>query len=113
MAELEEIVKEEAKDPKWLNYEPVSDEDMQHAGPYYTLCEMLREIYRKTTDPEIKMKCRVATSLAKSMAEQITKHYGRKWGRSQYVWNPNIRHQRIKHRELERIKRLEETEGIE
>jgi len=38
---------------------------------HHTICEMLREIYALTDDEEIKLKCRVATAMAKSMHNKL------------------------------------------
>jgi hypothetical protein len=96
MAEPKDIQKIEAEDPRWLHYEPAPEEHMSIISGRLTCCEILREIYRATDNPEIKMKCRVATTIAKSMAARITKYEGRNWGKKQYVWNPKVRHQRAK-----------------
>lgn len=96
MAESKEIQKVEAEDPRWVNYEPTPEDQMTFVGHRVTVCELLREIYNKTDSPEIKMKCRIASTLAKSMAARVTKYEGRNWGKAQYAWNPKRRHQRTK-----------------
>lgn len=99
MPELDHIQKEEMdKDERWANYTPVPEKEMDHVSYKLTVCEMLREIYNKTKDPEIKMTCRIATSLAKSMAARITIHEGSGWGKKQYAWNPKLRHQRMRNK---------------
>ena len=82
MAEPKDIQKIEAEDPRWLHYEPAPEEHMNIISGRLTCCEILREIYRATDNPEIKMKCRVATTIAKSMAARITKYEGRNWGKN-------------------------------
>jgi len=37
-----------------------------------TICHVLREIYRDTPDTGIRLKCRIATSMAKRMAKKLT-----------------------------------------
>lgn len=74
---------------KWFKIDPVPEEDMALVGGRYTICEVLREIYRSIEDSEIKMKCRIASSMAKSMAARITKYEGRNWGKLQYPLNPH------------------------
>ncbi len=39
-----------------------------------TICEKLREIYVKSGDQEIRLKCRIAMSMAKSMHEKLKKY---------------------------------------
>jgi hypothetical protein len=87
------------KTEKWLISDPVKEEEMSQIGSRITVCELLREIYRRTDDPEIKMRCRVGAAIAKSMAARITKYEGRGWGREQYIWNIN------RHQEAERYKK--------
>jgi len=91
-----ERLQKDKNDPRWKNFEPVTCDDMKFKGYRYTVCEILREIYRATDDPEIQLKCRMAVSMSKKMAVRISHYEGRKWGRSQYPWNPNRRHDRVK-----------------
>ena len=56
--------------------EPVSEKTMlntRYAG-HHTICETLREIYTSTDDEEIKLKCRLATSMAKAMQNRLKKY---------------------------------------
>ena len=39
-----------------------------------TICSVLRDIYWLTNNEEIKLKCRVATSMAKSMSRRLRKY---------------------------------------
>lgn len=87
---IQEINKQEHKDTRWLNCEPVPETDMTFVGSWYTVCEIMREIYNSSEDPDIRFKCRVACGMAKSMAGRITQHEGKKWGREQYPWNPKV-----------------------
>ena len=96
MVEINEVKDEEAKDVRWLNFAPVADAEMFYVGSRYTLCEVLREIYRSTNDPAIKLKCRMAITMAKLMANRISVYEGDRWGKAQYPWNPNKKHQRAK-----------------
>lgn len=57
-------------------HEPVPEELMEAQSPVNSICETLRMIYHKTDDPEIKMQCRIATSMAKSMSKYICKLTG-------------------------------------
>lgn len=38
---------------------------------HFTICETLREIFMKTNDEEIKLKCRLAMAMAKKMHEKL------------------------------------------
>lgn len=52
---------------------PASEEEMnfsRYAG-HHTICETLREIWRASDDEEVKMKCRLAVSMAKAMVEKL------------------------------------------
>jgi len=66
------------KEPKWLDLymgldfdEPCPEEHMfgKHDGKY--ICHVLRQIYKKTDDPEIKLKCRIATTMARKMTIKL------------------------------------------
>lgn len=57
---------------------PVDEKEMHRVGPRNTICQMLRQIYFKTDDPEIKTRCRVAVSMAKSMSRKLTE-YKKDW----------------------------------
>ena len=45
-------------------------ENPKHKG-HHTICQFLRDIYKLTGNEEIKMKCRVGMSMAKSMHERL------------------------------------------
>jgi len=57
-------------------HKPVSIKKIEN--PRYkghnTICQYLRDIYAMTNDEEIKMKCRVGMSMAKSMYERLKKY---------------------------------------
>lgn len=72
----------------WFKWEPELEGRMTHVSYRYTPCEVLRQIYAMTDDPEIKMKVRIASTMAKSMASRLTKHEGRGWGQKIYPRNP-------------------------
>ena len=52
-------------------HEPYPEEKMDEKNAMNTICQVLREIYLKTDDEEIKLKCRVAISMAKSMNKKL------------------------------------------
>lgn len=72
----------------WFSYEPEKEDRMTHVSYRYTPCEMLRQIYKRVDDPEVKLMIRVASNMAKSMATRITKYEGRGWGQKIYPRNP-------------------------
>lgn len=37
----------------------------------YTLCQIIREVYKDTDDPVIKLKCRIGLRLAKDMSRKL------------------------------------------
>jgi hypothetical protein len=41
---------------------------------HHTICEVLREIYMETKNDDIKLKCRVAMTMAKSMHEKLKQY---------------------------------------
>lgn len=53
---------------------PINEKHMTHNSKHYTLCQVLREIYQLTDDPEIKLKCRIASRMGKIMAAKISKY---------------------------------------
>jgi hypothetical protein len=75
----------------WFKWEPEAEDRMSHVSHRYTPCEVLRQIYKRVNDPEVRLMCRVATTMAKSMATRITKHEGKGWGQKIYPKNPNWR----------------------
>lgn len=48
-------------------------EDNRREG-HFTICQKLREIYRQTTDEDIKLKCRVAMAMAKRMVNKLKEY---------------------------------------
>jgi ABC-type Zn uptake system ZnuABC Zn-binding protein ZnuA len=55
-------------------HEPVTEKEMEWISPNNSICQLLREIYHKTDDPDIRLNCRVATSMAKSMTRKLTEY---------------------------------------
>ena len=62
-------------------HEPVSEKKMlrKRYDGHHTICQMLRDIYSLTEDEDIKLKCRIAMSMAKSMHEKL-KSYRERFG---------------------------------
>lgn len=60
----------------YKRHEPISEEKMlrERWEGHHTICQFLRDIYTMTNNPEIKMKCRVAMNMAKSMHKKLKKY---------------------------------------
>ena len=52
-------------------HEPVPESVMEQKSEINTICNVLRQIYHKTDDKEIRLNCRIATSMAKSMSRRL------------------------------------------
>lgn len=71
-------------------HEPIDEEAMRWISPKNSICEVLREIYWKTSDPEIKLKARIATSMAKSITGKLSEY---KKGWEKEYWDKNPRYE--------------------
>lgn len=69
---------------------PIGEKYMFYSSKRYTLCQMLREIYQLTDDPEIRLKCRIASRMAKCMATMVTEYKGIGWEESFYPLRENV-----------------------
>lgn len=56
---------------KW---DPVSKGEMEKEKPWCTICETLRQVYKRTEDEESKLLLRIATQMAKSMQRKLIKY---------------------------------------
>lgn len=83
-------------DDRWKNFDPAKESDMDMVGHRVTVCELLREIYKSSTDPQVRIKCRMAVTMSKKMALLITETKGPRWGNEYYPWNPARRNERVK-----------------
>lgn len=83
-----DLTDEKALSERWFSCEPEKEEMMTHVSYRYTPCELLRQIYKRVEDPEVKVMIRVATTMAKSMATRLTKYEGKGWGQKVYPRNP-------------------------
>jgi len=57
----------------YKRHQPI-DEKYMHKERYHghhTICQFLRDIYQLTEDEEIRLKCRVAMNMAKSMHNRL------------------------------------------
>ena len=55
-----------------MKHQPVPEADMEVVSPRYSICEVIRGIYKSTDDPKIKTECRIATAMAKAMSKKIS-----------------------------------------
>ena len=53
-------------------HEPAPEATMNAASPRNSICETLRTIYHSTADPDIRLKCREAVSMAKAMSAKLS-----------------------------------------
>jgi len=60
---------------------------MRRNSPQYTICQVLREVYRGIDDKGLRLKLRVAVSMAKSMSRKMQEH-DPKYTRDFYDNNP-------------------------
>jgi hypothetical protein len=59
-------------------HEPVPERMMFYSSPEYTICQVIRDIYfeaDKLGYESIKLKARIATSMAKSMAAKLSEYH--------------------------------------
>jgi len=84
----EELYDGEELDRSWFSCKPEVEGRMDHVAYRYTPCEVLRQIYKRVEDPEVRLMVRIATTMAKSMATRITRYEGRGWGQRVYPKNP-------------------------
>jgi hypothetical protein len=55
-------------------HEPIPEGQMFLANNKNTICQTIRDIYHKTDDQEIKLKCRIAVTMAKAMEGKLTEY---------------------------------------
>ncbi len=53
---------------------PRSEMHKHRYDGHHSVCQFIREIYRMTDNEEIKMKCRIAISMTKSMHNKLKKY---------------------------------------
>jgi hypothetical protein len=59
-------------------HEPCPPYLMEKHYPEYTICEVLRKIYRATANPHIEILCRIAVTMAKKMDKKL-QDYNKDW----------------------------------
>jgi hypothetical protein len=67
---------------------PETEERMDFISRRFTVCEVFRQIYKTTDNEEIKLNCRMGSSIAKLMAAELTFFKGKGWGQKFYPKNP-------------------------
>lgn len=77
-------------------HEPCPESYMENQYPLNTICQLLRDTYHLTDDPQIRVNLRIAVSMAKSMVRQL-KRYQESWDRKGF-WEKNPQYNR--HREM-------------
>lgn len=65
---------------------------MEKENPRYTICEILRDIYKATDDKKIKLKARIAMLMAKKMNDRLISYKDK----MQEEWNENSSYMRKK-----------------
>ena len=70
-------------------HDPIDEKEMTWISDKYTICQVLREIYWKTDDPEIKLNCRIAMTMAKRITRKLTE-YKKGWDEGFFDKNPNF-----------------------
>ncbi|HAX95794.1 MAG TPA: hypothetical protein DCY35_04630 [Prolixibacteraceae bacterium] len=63
-------------------YEPCPMHWMEMENPRFTICEVLREIYKESSEDHVKFKARIAMTMAKSMNTKLMEY--------NKDWNPGI-----------------------
>lgn len=68
-----------------IKHKPCDMALIEKTYPEWTICEMLRSIYRRTDDPETQVMIRIAVSMAKAMDSRLT-FYSKTW--QEGFWDP-------------------------
>ena len=56
------------------HWDPMTEYGMTRVSPAYTICETLRLIYARSTDPQARYLCRIATTMAKHMVMKLEQY---------------------------------------
>lgn len=60
--------------PIYADLPMMAPEKMEKSWPRNTICQVIRTIYQKSEDEEIKLLCRVATFMAKKMDAKLREY---------------------------------------
>ena len=71
-------------------HEPVTEEAMNWISPKRTICQLIREIYHKSSDPEVRLLCREATAMAKAMTAKLIEDKGEDFLKTFWDENPDF-----------------------
>lgn len=55
-------------------HEPIHEGFMLRKNRKFTICELLRQTYWASDDPQVKLNIRIAVSMAKSMTRKLRKY---------------------------------------
>ena len=60
----------------YKKHDPATEEEMEKRmkNPN-TICNVIREVYHMTDNPDIRLKCRVAFSMGKAMAQRLAYYH--------------------------------------
>jgi len=58
-------------------FEPVPEEIMKKTNRPGTICGVLREIWQKSDNPEVKELARLATAMAKRMGKKLNEYHAK------------------------------------
>ena len=64
---------------------PIPERKMYVQGKHFTICEILREVYLASEDKEVRMKLRIAATMAKKMSKKLGK-YKAHWEEGAGFW---------------------------
>ena len=60
--------------PLYADLPMMAPEKMDKIWPHNTVCQIIRTIYQKTDDEEIKLLCRIAVAMAKKMDHKLREY---------------------------------------
>lgn len=64
-------------------HNPCSEAFMERKYPRHTVCQVLRDTYHLTDDPQIKLNLRVAVAMAKAMMQKL-RSYDAGWDKDMW-----------------------------
>lgn len=70
-----------------MKHEPCKLSLVYKKWPEYTICEVLRQIFRSTENDDIRIKARIAITMAKKMDRKLRK-YKKNWDEG--FWEQNF-----------------------
>ena len=64
---------------------PMPEKKTMEDSRRWTVCQLLREMWREETDPAVRLKLRIACNMTKTMADSLRK-YEPDWGKSRWPY---------------------------